>query len=291
MTNKCLAVAAAVALLVMAGCGQPAGTNKEAGGAKTRTITIKGSDTMVILCQRWAETYMHHNPGVTVQVTGGGTGTGIAAMINGGTDICAASRPIKDKEKEQVKARHGKEATETAVALDGLTIYVNAANPVEQLSLGQLDRVYRAKTTDWKDVGCPAGPIVCYGRENSSGTYAYFKEHVLKDQDFATEVQSLPGTAAIINAVLKDKSGIGYGGKGYDVKGVKVVPVSAKDGDKGVLPSLDNVVSGTYPISRKLFFYTVGAPAGEVKTFIEWVLAEEGQKVCDQVGYYPLPKK
>jgi len=291
MTRVAYTVLLAAALLILAGCGQPANTGKPAGGARAHTITIKGSDTMVILCQRWAETYMHHNPGVTVQVTGGGSGVGIAALINGGTDICAASRPIKDKEKEQIKSKHGKDANEIPTALDGLTVYVNETNPVEQLSLGQLDLIYRAQTTDWRDAGGPAGRIVCYGRENSSGTYAYFKEHVLKDKDFATVVQSLPGTAAIINAVIKDKSAIGYGGKGYAAQGVKIVPISAKDGEKGILPTIENVVSNAYPISRKLFFYTVGEPAGEVKVFIEWVLEEEGQKVCDQVGYYPLPKK
>jgi len=304
MNAKMIAVAAA-ALLLMAGCGQQASTGRPPGGARAQVITIKGSDTMVILCQRWAETYMHHKPGVTVQVTGGGSGTGIAALINGGTDICAASRPMKDKEKVQIKTKHGKDAHEISVALDGLTVYVNESNPVEQLSLSALDLIYRAQTTDWKDVGAPhpslspggrgwgegAGKIVCYGRENSSGTYAYFKEHVLKDKDFATEVQSLPGTAAIINAVMKDKSAIGYGGKGYAAKGVKIVPICAKDGEKGILPTIENVVSNTYPISRSLFFYTVGQPGGEVKVFVEWVLGDEGQKVCDQVGYYPLPKK
>ena len=191
---------------------------------------------MVILDGRWAETYMQHNPGVTVQVTGGGSGTGIAALINGGTDICAASRPMTDKERESVQAKHGKAVQETAVALDGLAIFLNDANPVAELSLAQLEAIYRAKITDWKEVGGTPGPIVCYGRENNSGTYAYFKEHVLKNRDFATQVQSLPGTAAIINAVLKDKQGIGYGGIGY-AKGVKAIPVIAKEGEKAVAPT------------------------------------------------------
>jgi phosphate transport system substrate-binding protein len=248
---------------------------------------------MVILCQRWAEVYMHHNSAIDVQVTGGGSGTGIAALINGGTDICAASRPMKDKEKQQVKAKHNQDSVETAVALDGLTVYLNKNNPVKQLSVEQLDKIYRAQITDWKDVGGTPGKIVCYGRENSSGTYAYFKEHVLKEKDFATEVQSLPGTAAVIHAVGKDPNGIGYGGKAYESKDtdVKECAVSTKEGEAATLPSLANVVSGTYPLSRKLFFYTAGQPGGEVKTFIDWVLGEEGQKVCDQVGYYPIPKK
>ncbi|MCY3017694.1 MAG: phosphate ABC transporter substrate-binding protein [Planctomycetota bacterium] len=292
------ALVAAPVLLALAGCGQSVGNGQQSGGAKAKTVTIKGSDTMVILCGRWAEIYMHHNPGVKVQVTGGGTGVGVAALINGGTDICAASRPMKDKEKAQVKARHGKDAVapgkevcETPVALDGLSVIVNESNPAEQLSLDQLDGIYRGKIADWKEVGGAPGRIVCYGRENSSGTHLYFKEHVLKNQDFAANVQSLPGTAAIINAVSKDKSGIGYSGVGFVVPGVKEIKVSAKEGEKGILPTKENVVSGVYPISRKLYFYTVGEPAGEVKTFIEWTLGEEGQKVCEQVGYYPMPRR
>ena len=140
------AVLAAV-LGLLAGCGGPG------RATKAQTITIKGSDTMVILGQRWAEIYMHHNPGVTVQVTGGGSGTGIAALINGATDICAASRPMKDKEKGQVRARHGREPVETAVALDGVAVFLNEANVVEGLTVAQLEAIYRGKTTDWKDVG------------------------------------------------------------------------------------------------------------------------------------------
>lgn len=292
MKRYTLVVPACIALAILAGCGQssPRGASEAGGAAKTRTITIKGSDTMVILGQRWAETYMHHNPGVKVQVTGGGSGTGIAALINGGTDICAASRPMKDKERAQAKAKDGKEVAEIAVALDGLAVFLHDGNPLEELTLPQLEGIYLGKITDWKELGAPPGKIVCYGRENSSGTYAYFKEHILKNQDFATEVQSLPGTAAIINAVSKDARAIGYGGIGY-VKGVKVIKVGNAPGEKSVTPTMENVVSGAYPISRKLFFYTLGQPAGEVKAFIEWALSDEGQKVCEQVGYYPVPRK
>jgi phosphate transport system substrate-binding protein len=272
------------ALLLLGGCGGGPDRN-----GKAKTITIKGSDTMVILGQRWAEIYMHHHPGLTVQVTGGGSGTGIAALINGGTDICAASRPMKDKEREQIKTRRGKEVLETAVALDGLTIFVNKSNPVEELSLAQLEAIYRGQCADWKDAGGTPGQIVCYGRENSSGTYDYFKEHVLNKQDFAAGVQSLPGTAAVINAVLKDKQAIGYGGIGYATE-VRIVRIAAKAGEKGATPTLENVASGTYPLSRKLFFYTAGEPAAEVKAFTDWVLSDEGQRVCEQVHYYPLPK-
>ncbi|MCX7806405.1 MAG: phosphate ABC transporter substrate-binding protein [Planctomycetota bacterium] len=278
-------IAAFAILLAATSCGQG-----DRRGAKGRTVTIKGSDTMVILGQRWAENYMRKNPGAVIQVTGGGSGVGIAALINGGTDICAASRPMKDKEKEQAKARHGREAVETAVALDGIAVFLNEANPVDELSLEQIEAIYTGGITDWKDVGGPAGRIVCYGRENNSGTYMYFKEHVLRNRDFASDVQTLPGTAAVINAVLKDKSAIGYGGIGY-AKGVKAIRVASKAGEKGVTPDMEHVVAGTYPISRKLFFYTIGEPIREAKAFIEWVLSEEGQNICEQVGYYPVRKR
>jgi phosphate transport system substrate-binding protein len=292
MTRRILTLLAGLGILAVVGCGQSGGNSGGAGssGGKAKTVTIKGSDTMVILGQRWAETYMHHNPGVTVQVTGGGSGTGIAALINGGTDICAASRPMKDKEKEQAKAKHNKGVTEVAVALDGLAVFLSETNPIQELSLPQLEGIYSGKITDWKDIGAPAGKIICYGRENSSGTYAYFKEHILKNKDFATDVQSLPGTAAVINAVSKDARAIGYGGIGF-AKGVKVIGVKNTDADKALMPTMENVVSGAYPISRKLFFYTIGEPTAEVKAFIDWTLSDEGQKVCEQVGYYPVPKK
>lgn len=269
------------AILGLTSCGQ---------SATTKTITIKGSDTMVILGQRWAEAYMKLKPGVSIQVTGGGSGTGIAALINGGTDICAASRPMKDKEREQIKAKFTKDVAEIPVALDGLAVFLGMSNKVDTLSLAQLENIYRGKITDWKDLGGEPGKIICYGRENGSGTYAYFKEHVLKNLDFAPEIQSLPGTAAVINAVSKDPKSIGYAGIAY-AKDVKVIGVKEKDDSKAVVPSMDTVVSGAYPISRKLFFYTAGEPTGELKAFIDWCVSAEGQKVCEQVGYYPIPKK
>ncbi len=284
-------------VLGLAGCGQgntPAsgGDKKEGGGEKKEggSLTIKGSDTMVILGQRWAETYMQKNPKTTIQVTGGGSGVGIAALINGGTDVCAASRPMKDKEKEQIKAKYGKDVSEIAVALDGLAIFFSTTNKLEEISLPQLEGIYKGTITDWKDLGGAPGKIICYGRENNSGTYLYFKEHVLKNKDFANEVQSLPGTAAVINAVSKDPNSIGYGGIGY-AKEVKIANVKETDTSKAIKPSMETVVSGTYPISRKLFFYTVGAPSGEAKAFIDYCLSDAGQKICEEVGYYPVPKK
>lgn len=277
-------------VLSLAGCGQ--GNTPTTGGDKKEggSITIKGSDTLVILSQPWAEIYMKANPKVTIQVTGGGSGVGIAALINGGTDICAASRPMKDKEREQIKEKFKKDVTEIPVALDGLAIFVGTNNKLDEISLPQLEGIYRGNTTNWKDLGAAPGKIICYGRENNSGTYMYFKEHVLKNKDFANEIQSLPGTAAVINAVSKDPNSIGYGGIGY-AKEVKILNVKETGASKAVKPTMETVVSGTYPISRKLFFYTVGTPSSETKAFIDWCLGDEGQKICEKVGYYPVPRK
>jgi phosphate transport system substrate-binding protein len=272
------------AVLAMVACGR--GPNN---GNEAKTITVKGSDTMVILGQRWAETYMNSHPGITIQVTGGGSGTGIAALINGGTDICEASRQMKDQEKEQVLKRHGKAVVEIPVALDGVAIYVHESSPIRELSMAQLKDIYTGKITNWSDVGGKDERLVPYSRENNSGTYVFFKEHVLANEDFAREVQTLPGTAAVVNAVSKDPASIGYGGIAY-ATGIRAIPIRRDSASAPVQPSLETVQNGQYPLSRNLFFYTIGEPAGEEKVFIDWALGTEGQKICELVGYYPLAR-
>jgi phosphate transport system substrate-binding protein len=273
---------ALLAVLVLA-----AGT---AALAQQRNITVKGSDTMVILGQRWAENYMKRNPGVTVQVTGGGSGTGIAALINGTTDIAESSRPMKDKEKAEVRARQGKDVLELAVAVDGLAVYVHESNPVRELSVPQIRAIYTGAVKNWKEVGGRDERIILYSRENNSGTYVYFKEHVLENADFFPTAQTLPGTAAVINAVAKDRRGIGYGGIAYG-KGIKHLRVKANATSPAVDPTMENVLSGGYPISRFLYWYLAGPPSGALKTFTEWVLTKGGQAVVENVGYYPLSEK
>ena len=172
--------------------------------AQQRNITVKGSDTLVILGQRWAEVFMSKNSGITVQVTGGGSGVGIAALINGTTDIAESSRPMKDKEKADTKTKRGKDVLELPIAVDGLAVYVHESNPVSELSLQQLKAIYTGAAKNWKDVGGKDEKILLYSRENSSGTYAYFKEHVLENADYYPTAQTLPGTAAVINAVSKE---------------------------------------------------------------------------------------
>lgn len=252
-------------------------------------ITIKGSDTLVILAQKWAEVYMQKNPGTTIQVTGGGSGTGIAALQNQTTDICNSSRKMKAREIENCVRVFGKRPREYPVALDGLTVYVHADNPIASLSVPQIGDIFAGKIRNWKEVGGADAPIVLYSRENSSGTYEFFKENVLKGRDFASSAQTMPGTAAVLQAVAKDKNSIGYGGAAYG-QGAKHLKVSKEAGGEAVEPNEENVVSGKYPIWRHLFNYlNPELEKGEVKAYLDWVRSEEGQKVVKDVGYYPLP--
>jgi len=197
---------------------------------------------------------------------------------------------MTDKEREQVRARRGQMPTEIPVALDGVAIYVHRSQPLPAISITQLKAIYTGRTTSWRELGGADGRIVPYSRENNSGTYVFFKEHVLGNEDFARDVQTLPGTAAVVNAVSKDPASIGYGGIAY-TSGIRSLSIAPEEGAAAVEATLENVQSGRYPLARKLFFYTVGEPAGEAKSFIDWVLGEEGQKICQAVGYYPLPKK
>jgi phosphate transport system substrate-binding protein len=254
--------------------------------ASAQAVTVKGSDTMVILTQRWAEEYMKANPAKRVQVTGGGSGVGIAALINGTTDIANASRAMKDPEKVRVRERFNVLPAETAVARDGLAVYVHESNPLEKLTLEQLRSIYAGDVTNWKDVGGPDAKIVLYSRENSSGTYVFFKDEVLKGDDFAPQAQTLPGTAAVVNAVARERTGIGYGGAAY-AKRVKEVKIVGKDG-QAYLPSAENVASGKYPLARPLFMYTRGKPSGASKEFIEYCLSPAGQGIVTSVGYFPV---
>jgi phosphate transport system substrate-binding protein len=253
-----------------------------------KNITLKGSDTLLILGQKWAETYMKTNPGTVVQVTGGGSGVGISALINGGTDIAQASRPMKDKERDKMTEKRGIGPHEIPVALDGIAVYVNQKNPIEKLTFAQLKDIFQATVRNWKEVGGSDEKIVLYGRENSSGTHVFFKERVLDREDYAVRVQPLPGTAAVVNAVAKDEKGIGYGGAAY-AKGVKEVLVACDEKSGYFPPNMENIVSGKYPISRYLYWYTAGSPKGEIKKLVDWILSPEGQEMVEEVGYFPLP--
>ena len=252
-------------------------------------ITVKGSDTMVALAQKWAETYTTAHPDVKIQVTGGGSGVGLAALESKQTDLANASRKIKAKEIEACIKAFSARPREYPVALDGLSLYVNAENPINELSLEQLSGIFTGKIKNWKEVGGTDLPIVLYSRENSSGTYEFFREHVLKGQDFASSAQTLQGTSQIISAVTKDVKGIGYGGAGYG-KGAKHLKVAKVQGEEAIEPTEENVVSGKYPISRSLFIYLNPAiDKDDIRSYLVWIRSDEGQKVVKEMGYFPLP--
>ncbi len=259
-------------------------------GVLAGTVTVKGSDTMVVLAQKWAETYMSQHPKTKIQVTGGGTGTGFAALQNQTTDICNASRKIRAKEVETCIKAFGKRPKEYQVAMDGLSVYVNSDNPMTEISLEELAGIFMGKIKNWREVGGSDAPITVYSRENSSGTYEFFKEHVLQGRDFAATAQTLQGTAQVLQAIARDKLGIGYGGAAYG-QGAKHLKVSKIKGGPAIEPTEEAVVDGTYPISRYLFSYVNPAlDQGEVAAYLRWIRSDEGQNVVKEVGYYPLPK-
>lgn len=257
---------------------------------KAANITVKGSDTMVILAQKWAEVYMASHPGVSIQVTGGGTGTGFAALQNQDTDICDASRKIKPAEVVNCIKSFKKKPAEYKVCLDGLAVYVAEGNRVSELSLQQISDIFTGKTKNWSEVGGNDAPITIYSRENNSGTYEFFKDHVLKGQDFAATAQTMPGTAALLQAVGKDPNGIGYGGIAYG-GGAKHLSIKKDAQSPAVAPTDENVLNQTYPIWRYLYIYLNPAlDKGAIKEYIKWMRSKEGQDVVKQVGYFPLPE-
>jgi phosphate transport system substrate-binding protein len=249
-------------------------------------VTVKGSDTMVILSQKWAEVYMKKNPGTSIQVTGGGSGVGLAALINGSTDIANSSRPIKSSEVEKLKARYNSMGVEIPCAKDGLSVYLNKGNTVSTLTIKQIGQIFAGKITNWKEVGGADASIKLYGRESSSGTFTFFKDNVVRT-DFSPSCQTLPGTAAIVNAVKKDKYSIGYGGAAY-AEGVKDCAVKKDDKSPAILPTGTTIKNHTYPISRYLYMYLKSKPTGETKAFIDWILSPAGQGLIEEVGYFPL---
>ncbi|MBI5058760.1 PstS family phosphate ABC transporter substrate-binding protein [candidate division KSB1 bacterium] len=279
-----LAVALLTTLLLCVSCSR-----KEAGQAST-SIQIKGSDTMVNLVAAFAEDYMKANKQIDISVTGGGSGTGISALINGTTDICAASRSFKDNEREQAKQR-GVNPVELSVGMDGLAVMVNPANPISELALEQIKQIYTGGYTRWSDVGGPDQPIVVLSRESNSGTYVYFQEHVLNKADFAATVRLMPSTGAIVQALRDDKWAIGYGGVAYGENSqIKILNVKSTPDAAAVFPSEAAVHDGSYPIARPLFYYTNGQPTGELKKFVDWCLSPAGQKIVVESGYMTVKK-
>lgn len=263
--------------------------------ASKGVVQIKGSDTMVNLMQAWAEKYMEDNPQDFLAVTGGGSGTGFSSLISGTCDIAMASRNIKDKEIELAKQK-GINPYEIKVALDGLAVVVHPKNVVNKLTIGQLADIFTGRITNWKELGGADLQVVVLSREVNSGTHVYFKEHVLRKGDpnskeeFVARALLLPSSQAIADEVANNTAAIGYYGMGYISSRQKPVSVAKDDKSDYVAPTVENVISGKYPISRPLFIYTNGEPRGVIKNFIDFCLSKEGQEIVLATDFVPVQK-
>jgi phosphate transport system substrate-binding protein len=248
---------------------------------------VKGSDTVLPLAQKEAESYMKKNASSKVSVTGGGSGVGLAALIDGSTDIAMASRKMKMDEKLKLKDA-GRTATEEIIAYDALTVIVNPGNKVTQLTREQLEDIFTGKTKNWKEVGGDDMAIVVYSRESSSGTYEFFKEHVMNKKNFAASVLSMPATGSIVQSVSQTKGAIGYIGMAYLEKTVKAVKVSFDKGKTYYEPTMANAKSKVYPITRPLYMYYLSTAATTAKPFIQYIQSTEGQAIVEKEGYVGL---
>jgi phosphate transport system substrate-binding protein len=280
---------------LVTGCAAPsrASGTAAASGRAHDGISNEGSDTLVNLALAWAEKYMGEHPDVRISVTGGGSGTGIAALINGTIDIANASREMKSEEIAAAK-KNGIDPIQFVVARDAIAVVVNPENPVNRLTLQQLSDIYTRKITNWREVGGDDRPIVLLSRESNSGTYVYFLENVIRlgqpsDLMFAPDTLLLPSSEGISNEVRQNPNTIGYDGLGYVTKDQKVIAVGKDANGPFVLPSVDTVNNATYPISRGLYMYTAGQPAGAVKTYVDWIMGD-GQAVVPTLGFVPLAK-
>jgi phosphate transport system substrate-binding protein len=244
---------------------------------------IKGSDTVLPLSQKEAENYMKSNPASKVTVTGGGSGVGIAALLDGTTDIAQSSRKIKFMERQKIK-ESGKTLREVIVAYDALAVVVHPGNKVSNLTREQLENIFTGKIKNWKEVGGADLKIIPYSRETSSGTYEFFKQSVLKNKNYVNGIMSLPATGAIIQSISQTKGAIGYVGLAYLNKNVKSIAVSYDSGKKYIAPTIANSKNKSYPIVRPLYFYHTTTDA-KTKKFIDYVLSTSGQKIVLELGY------
>lgn len=290
-----------VALLALAGCGTEPGQPKP-GGAPPGTqpgvekrIAIQncGSDTMLQVAGKWSAEYGKANPGVSVEVTGGGSGVGINNLMKGLTAIANASRDMSQAEKDQVRQNTGKEAVEFVVGYDGIGVYIHKDNPVSELSMDDLAAIYveNPTITKWSQLGVTVSgndEIVVVSRQNSSGTYTFFREHVLNKKDYRMGMRSMSGSKDVVDLVSKTPGAIGYSGMGYKTDAVKFVNISAKKGEKAFEPSIETVRAKTYPLARSLNMYTLGQPEGQVKRYLDWILSPAGQEVLKAEGYIPV---
>ncbi|MFQ5858450.1 MAG: phosphate ABC transporter substrate-binding protein [Anaerolineae bacterium] len=274
--------------LMVLGCGGPA-----AGAVPFQTIENKGSDTLLQVAQRWAETYMEQNPEIHISVNGGGSGTGIAALINGTVDIANASREMKPEEIDSARQR-GIEPVQHVVARDAIAVVVNPENPVDQLTFQQIADIFTGKVVNWREVGGEDRPIVVLSRESNSGTYVFFLEEVVQvgagdpKALFSPDTLLLLSSEVISREVEQNPNAIGYDGLGYVTPAQKTIAVAEAPGEPFVEPSLETVNQGLYPIARPLYMYTNGEPTGTIKAYLDWILSDEGQAVVREVGFVPL---
>jgi phosphate transport system substrate-binding protein len=277
-----------IVLLVLVGCGS--------GERAQRTlIQNKGSDTLVNVAQAWAENYKDVNANVAVAVTGGGSGTGISALINGTVDLANASRKMKEKEIQMARD-NGVEPKEFIVGFDALAVYIHHDNPADSFTLQQLAEVYgeEGETETWSQLGitvpgCGSDEIVRVSRQNNSGTYVYFKEAVLgKKRDYKLGSRDMHGSKDVVDLVEHTPCAIGYSGLAYAIPEVKMPCIAAEEGGECVAPSTKTAIDGTYPIARPLMMYTAGEPTGAVKEYLDWILSEEGQCIIQEKGYAPV---
>lgn len=287
LLKMCTAVACAAMLVPVSNAAQ-----------KKQTIQVKGSDTMVNLAQAWAEAYAKVNPTVQVEVSGGGSGVGIAALTKGTIDIANASRNMKPTEIDSAKKNTGKDAKEYIVAYDALAIYVHKDNPLNEITIAQLAQIYMegGTVTKWSDLGIKIpgvtkDEIVRVSRQSSSGTYEFIREHVLKNKDFKLGSRDMNGSKEVVDLVANTPTAIGYSGMGYATPQVKMLKVSGAALEPAYAPTAENALNKTYPIARSLQVYTLGEPQGEVKNYINWCMGDAGQKIVEESGYVPLLAK
>lgn len=282
---------------LLAGCGGESAAAADTKAPRTRAIQNKGSDTMVNLALAWAETYRTVKPDVDIAVTGGGSGTGIAALINGTVDVANASREMKDSEIADAQAR-GFDPQEYVVAIDALAVIVNKSNPVGQLTIDQLSDIFAGRVSNWKDVGGNDAPIVLVSRETNSGTHVYFLEVVVRKGDkenkdvFAPQTLLMPSSVGITSEVQRNPNAIGYDGLGYvDNETEKLIAVAKDASSPYVLPSVASGADGTYPISRSLYMYTAGEPDATIAGYLAWIRGPEGQAIVANLGFVPIPEE
>ena len=290
---KQFAALLAVAIMIT-GCGG-SGDNGSTKGEDESAIRIEGSDTMVNLAQAWAERYQESNSSVEIEVSGGGSGVGIKSLISGQADMANASRKMKDSEKTRAKEELGKDPVELIVGRDALAVYVHKDNPIDEISLAQLKAIYAdgGNITNWSDIGITmpegtADEITRVSRQNNSGTYAYFRESVLDEEDFKLGSIDQSGSKDVVALVSTTLNSIGYSGMGYATPDVKMLKIKSSDDGEAVEPNAENVINNTYPIARPLHIYTIGEATGNVKEYLDWIMSDAGQAVVTEMGYVPV---